>query len=582
MGIPSYFSYILRKKRKNVGHGQAPKDIDVVLMDCNSIIYDVIRNIDVNDGDTIDTLCDDISLGVFRYIASFLSLVGPKKNAVITFDGMCPKAKMHQQRLRRYKSSVYSELRESILREHNVSGLDMTMITPGTPFMSKLMISLAKSVNVLSKEVDYNIVFSGSDVYGEGEHKMFEWLRKQSQNLRNSNVCVYGLDADLIVLSLHHVHSVKNIFMLREMPSYIMEKEGITPYTDGCAHVDTMHNLDIRELSISIVSELCGISMKETVSQSRYIRKCNMSDYTFLTFLLGNDFLPHFPSLNIRSNGIQVLIETYKINFSNPKDTLITYDKHSQHPNINWKRVHTLFDALRQGERTRFVDETEKCMNEYNGVSRQMNDVIDMLKSNDEIGNINKFIQGVYDSIPSLNKDIEHYISPSQNGWQFRYYEKLFDMDELDMSNDKTRRLYNETKSSIVNDYCQTLEWCINYYSHRCISHTHVYHYPHPPLFEDLTIYTRILTEKHTFFTAKKTNKPKYHHYTQLTYVLPEKSARNAVTDSVVKCVNGKYASLFQEFKMSSSYNKYEWENHGWIPDANLDDVNNEIKGCLQ
>lgn len=588
MGIPSYFSYILRKKRKTIGHGKLPNNIDVVLMDCNSIIYDVIRRLDVKEGDTIDKLCDVISLGVFEYISSFLSLVDPNKNAVITFDGMCPKAKMHQQRLRRYKSSVYSELREKILKDENTQSLDMTMITPGTPFMTNLMISLASQVEELKSHVTYDITFSGSDEYGEGEHKMFEWVRKRSSKLKNSNVCVYGLDADLIVLSLHHVHSVKNIFMLREMPEYMMEKEGITCYNDGKSHVDTMYNLDIRELSISIVSELCDISLKDVVSQSRYVRKCNMSDYTFLTFLLGNDFLPHFPSLNLRSNGIQVLIDTYKSCFPTPQDTIITYDNTSHEPNINWLYVNRLFEALTINESQRFIDETENNIQQYNGFSRQMNEAFDDLTSNNNIGNVKQFIQCVYDTLPSSNKNIEQYVYPSKNGWQFRYYEMLFDMNEINMNDEYTKQLYNNTKRNIVEDYCRTLEWCMYYYSHHCIDFQHVYHYPHPPLFEDLYKHTQHLREKrHTFFEKhsnnnnKQNNKPRYHHYTQLSYVLPSTNVRNAVSDDVIKQLRNKQPSLFTEFKMSTCYNRYEWENHGWIPDVNLDDVNNEIKSCI-
>ena len=34
-------------------------------------------------------------------------------------------------------------------------------------------------------------------------------------------------------------------------------------------------------------------------------------DYIF-SFFLGNDFLPHFPSVNIRTRGIEILFNAYK------------------------------------------------------------------------------------------------------------------------------------------------------------------------------------------------------------------------------------------------------------------------------
>lgn len=56
------------------------------------------------------------------------------------------------------------------------------------------------------------VIFSGSDVPGEGEHKLMNYLRNESQlknNEENSNLrhCIYGLDADLIILGLiSHQH----------------------------------------------------------------------------------------------------------------------------------------------------------------------------------------------------------------------------------------------------------------------------------------------------------------------------------------------------------------------------------------
>ena len=45
-------------------------------------------------------------------------------------------------------------------------------------------------------------------------------------------------------------------------------------------------------------------------------------DYIFLCFFLGNDFLPHFPALNIRTGGTDKLINAYKATIGNTNDNL--------------------------------------------------------------------------------------------------------------------------------------------------------------------------------------------------------------------------------------------------------------------
>ena len=84
---------------------------------------------------------------------------------------------------------------------------------------------------ILSKKINYEftlkekqlgvkkIIVSTSQEPGEGEHKLFDYLRKN--DLTNDNIALYGLDSDLIMLSIFHMNYCNNIYNFREAPEFI-------------------------------------------------------------------------------------------------------------------------------------------------------------------------------------------------------------------------------------------------------------------------------------------------------------------------------------------------------------------------
>ena len=118
-------------------------------------------------------------------------------------------AKMKQQRLRRFKSIVLEqyEIAQKV-RNLNDPKWDKNAITPGTNFMKKLHKSLSK---LCTKHSNWSL--SGYDQPGEGEHKVMNYIRNYTST--NNTFLVYGLDADLILLSMLH-SDTQNIFLMRE------------------------------------------------------------------------------------------------------------------------------------------------------------------------------------------------------------------------------------------------------------------------------------------------------------------------------------------------------------------------------
>ena len=77
-----------------------------------------------------------------------------------------------------------------------------------------------------------------------------------------------------------------------------------------------------------------------------------IKDYVFLMMLMGNDFMPHFPSLSIRTFGLQMLLDVYKTQIN--KKGLFLIDISS---NIIWKNVREIFKYFSELEHTNLKKE---------------------------------------------------------------------------------------------------------------------------------------------------------------------------------------------------------------------------------
>ena len=211
MGIPAYFSHIIKDYRSIIEKlHHLKKNVDVFALDSNSIVYDCVHQFPWDS--TIISRQDyerDLIKRVCLKIKEYMNIIRPKQHIIIALDGVAPFAKMNQQKSRRMKS----EIEKNEMCNHGKTW-NTSAITPGTAFMN----SLGNGLRAFFSKNKHVIVMD-SAAAGEGEHKIFQWLRNSDETHQKTMV-VYGLDSDLIMLALEHLSYCPNLYLFREISSF--------------------------------------------------------------------------------------------------------------------------------------------------------------------------------------------------------------------------------------------------------------------------------------------------------------------------------------------------------------------------
>ena len=559
MGIPAYMSYILKNYANIIqsieSHKKNKTKFDCLYMDCNSIIYDVFNLLEKIDYENIEEF---IILKVIEKIEYYILTIAPTDILYIAFDGVAPFSKMEQQRVRRYKTwhtstFIFNEQLNNKTDEMNKTNKTNKMnwstssITPGTLFMNNLSKKIKQQFESLEKEKKYGInkiIVSGSDEVGEGEQKIFKYFRHHEEEHIEKNILVYGLDSDLIMLSIFHCNRCNNIFVFREEIEFKLSKNKKT--INNVENIDNKNKnlmfLDIQRLSESILFEMTGKSfgnVSKKIGLDNYLSEGvqRVYDYLFLCFFLGNDFLPHYPSLNIRTNGIMLLLDTYKqvIGKYHDRGFISSYGK------IQWKWLKKFIETLAKNEKQMFLSEYE--------VREKMDNYKWQQTTNEEK-------EYVLHNTPIILRTEEKYICPTENMWEERYYKILFD---------KERTSDNIKKISI--NFLEGLEWVFKYYTNDCPDWKWKYHYHYPPLFVDLMKYIPDCEKDYIGFYKTIPFTPSL----QLSYVLPEKN-HFLLGEKKKEFLKKNYPCLFpKEMIYKWAFCRYFFESHILLPEISIE-----------
>ncbi|KAH7134832.1 hypothetical protein B0J13DRAFT_597650 [Dactylonectria estremocensis] len=406
MGIPAAFRWLSNKYPKIIS--PVIEDQPITMEDGSTIPVDTTRP--NPNGEELDNLYLDMNgivhpcshpedrpaptdeeemmLEVFRYTDRVVNMVRPRKILMIAVDGVAPRAKMNQQRSRRFRSAQEATEKEAdkqelikLLKQQNGGTLpaenmesvtkkafDSNSITPGTPFMDILALSLRYwcqyKLNTDPGWAKLKVIISDATVPGEGEHKIMDFVRSQRASPDhdpNTRHVIYGLDADLIMLGLatHEPHFRvlrEDVFFqdskartcklcgqkgheARNCRGEAKAKEGEHDEKDNAVALKPFIWLHVSVLREYLAAELAVPNLPFRFDLERVI-----DDWIFMCCFVGNDFLPHLPALEIREHGIDVLTTIWKDNLP-IMGGYVTKDGH-----IDLERAQCILDGLAKQE----------------------------------------------------------------------------------------------------------------------------------------------------------------------------------------------------------------------------------------
>lgn len=493
MGIPTFFRSILRRDNSVImGATKTLLPIDYFFLDFNSMIYNAWHELCKNttfhsEREAKRQLIERV---IYKTRGMIKEIVCPTGYTYISIDGTAPRAKMVQQRSRRYKSLQLSQYLGKKVFDPSAN------IAPGTVFMSELTHALKQ---MMSRGDCGRVYLNDSSIAGEGEHKFLPRIRRMASLPEESDktIVIFSPDGDMISLSL--LTHKKNIFLMR-VPDPKSEAERIFS-----------ENHDYIYCDLNKVRTIFFEDLVKTYSNVDEMRILN--DYNFLLSMVGNDFVPSLHFLKIRSGGMKLLIDIYN-EIRNRQDGYLVYPCNT----INLSFFKEIMWQLS-------CRENEEMRRTQSMLQREQNGQVSQQRRHDELS---MSAQEIYASrlqhvplcnpdnplYPSYHKEFSciSYFKPKHE-WKSEYYRYFTGIDYSNITE------YNRLRTMMVHNYLESLMFTLCYYNTGCPSWSWHYRYRVAPLPSD--VYTVLdqheFNPNHIVFTKDSPFTP----FQQLMFILP-------------------------------------------------------------
>uniref|UniRef100_A0A8C5SGQ9 5'-3' exoribonuclease 1 n=1 Tax=Laticauda laticaudata TaxID=8630 RepID=A0A8C5SGQ9_LATLA len=484
MGVPKFYRWVSERYpclSQVVKEHQIP-EFDNLYLDMNGIIHQCSHP---NDDDVHFRISEDkVFADIFHYLEVLFRIIKPRKVFFMAVDGVAPRAKMNQQRGRRFRSAREAEDKiKKALEKGEIlpteSRFDSNCITPGTEFMARLHEHLKYFVNMkISTDKSWQgitVYLSGHETPGEGEHKIMEFIRSEKtkpDHDPNTRHCLYGLDADLIMLGLtsHEPH----FSLLREEVRFGGKKS----QRASAPEETTFHLLHLSLMREYIDYEFSPV--KDKISFPYEIERI-IDDWILMGFLVGNDFIPHLPHFHINHDALLLLYRTYMTTLPE----LGGYINESGHLNLPRfeKYLIKLSDFDREHFSEIFVDlkwfESKvgnKYLNEAAGIAAEESKKQKNLKEN--VICLNALEKTDNGNVETSKNELE---DDGLFEAEFRQYKRTYYMTKLGVEVVSNDFLADQAKC-----YVQAIQWILHYYYHGVQSWSWYYPFHYAPYLSDI------------------------------------------------------------------------------------------------
>lgn len=552
MGVPSFFNWLVNRFNRTMLHAKYPHGrMKHLFLDFNCAIHPAVKA-------DATMKVSEMYAAVSKYLDSIVEYADPSDTLYIAIDGVAPRAKMEQQRARRYKSIKEGKMIRRIKEKHKEpvrdESIDFNMISPGTEFMSHLSDYLIEYLNAKKKSEwkHLDIIFSDATVPGEGEHKIMDYIRSKPGI---DKIGIYGLDSDLIFLT--GINCPKETVLVRESVQFGKRSDEMGDYT----------YLSMSSLLDSIVSVLSPIVSFEELEglkifndlqfqvpenpKTKFYRGTAQDDhrlfmdYVFICFLLGNDFIPHLPSLKIREGGLNSVVQAYKVISWKYGKYLVAEDGVT----VDFSMFKSLLYELSMIEDEflqNYNDNRRHRIKRFNYTLKGLNPVDRELKEME-------YIENKYDDM----------IKMGEPGWKIRYYQHHFNIPY------RHKDKFRSDILPICREFMKGMKWTLLYYQGQHGNWSWHYPYIEGPTVQDLYDNVDKTNPNSLSFNDDKPVAP----LVQLMCILPPESHK-LLPEKIGQVMINRSSKLHTMYPLKVEVSlvgkKYLWECHPRLPDADI------------